>query len=127
MTDISKQAVELPHDEPRQIVCTGQPGSNVWNPAFGTWEVDEFGIDSDEPSGEGERLFVNRRLYDALSARVAELEAATHGLVFASKDMAVGINCHNSRHDPKIEGAVPTLFYKAIYEAEQALKQEQSQ
>lgn len=75
MSDISK-TTKLPHDEPRQIVCTGEAGSGVWNCAFGTWEVDDFGIDSDEPVGEGERLFVNRRLFDAALTRIAELEAA---------------------------------------------------
>lgn len=74
MTDTSKEAFEIPPNEPRQIVCTGEVGSNEWNPAFGTWSSDEFGIDSDEPHGTGERLFVNRRIYDALSARITDLE-----------------------------------------------------
>jgi outer membrane murein-binding lipoprotein Lpp len=67
--------VTMPDDEPRQIVSTGEEGSDVWQPGFGTWEADDFGMDSDEPVGSGERLFVNRRIYDALAARVAELEA----------------------------------------------------
>ena len=58
--------VEIPDDEPRQIVCTGEAGSDIWQPAFGTWETDDFGIESNEPIGDGERLFVNRRIYDAL-------------------------------------------------------------
>jgi hypothetical protein len=74
-------AVDIPPDEPRQIVCTGEEGSDIWQPAFGTWSYDDFGISSDEPVGDGERLFVNRRIYDALAAerdamraQVAELE-----------------------------------------------------
>lgn len=50
--------------DPKQIVCTGEEGSDVWNCAFGTWCADEFGIDSDEPTGQGERLYVRRDLYD---------------------------------------------------------------
>jgi hypothetical protein len=68
--------VTIPDDEPRQIVCTGEAGSNEWHPAFGSWEADDFGIGSDEAVGSGERLFVNRRLLEALAARVAELEAS---------------------------------------------------
>lgn len=64
-----------PSDEPRQIVCTGEDGSDVWNCAFGTWSADDFGIDSDEPVGDGERLFVNRRLYDAAITRAIKAEA----------------------------------------------------
>lgn len=73
--DPVKAAAGVPNDEPHQIVCTGEAGSDVWNAAFGTWEADEFGIDSDEPIGEGERLFVNRRLYEALKAENAALRA----------------------------------------------------
>jgi hypothetical protein len=65
----------IPYDEPEQIVCTGEEGSGVWNPAFGAWEADEFGMDSDQSVGPGERLFVNRRLYDALAAKLAEADA----------------------------------------------------
>lgn len=50
--------------DPPQIVCTGEEGSDEWNCAFGTWAADDFGIDSDEPIGEGERLYVRRDLYD---------------------------------------------------------------
>ena len=52
--------------------------------------------------------------------RIEELEAALHDLVFASKDMVTGITVHNARHEPKIEGAVPTLFYRAIQRADTA-------
>ncbi|TNE66815.1 MAG: hypothetical protein EP336_09360 [Rhodobacteraceae bacterium] len=72
-----KESAEIPDDEPRQIVCTGEEaGADVWNPAFGTWEADDFGIESDEPVGHGERLFVNRRLYDAILAENEALKAA---------------------------------------------------
>ena len=48
-------------NDPKQIVCTGEEvGADEWNPAFG--------IDSDETVGKGERLYVRRDLYDALSA-----------------------------------------------------------
>jgi hypothetical protein len=70
----------IPYDEPEQIVCTGEEGSGVWNPAFGAWEADEFGMDSDQSVGPGERLFVNRRLYDALAAKLAEAESALAAL-----------------------------------------------
>jgi hypothetical protein len=75
------RAAQIPDNEPQQIVATGEEGSDVWHCAFGTWEADDFGIDSEETVGEGERLFVNRRIYDALMARIAELEAANRGLV----------------------------------------------
>lgn len=75
MTDKTPERIEIPANEPRQIVCTGEAGSDEWNPAFGTWEHDEFGMDSDEPVGEGERLFVNRRLYDAVVAERDQLKA----------------------------------------------------
>lgn len=69
MTDKTMEYVDIPDDEPRQIVCTGdEPGDDVWQPAFGTWAADEFGMNSDERIGDGERLFVNRRLFDALFA-----------------------------------------------------------
>ncbi len=67
--------MDLPSNEPRQIVCTGEAGSDEWNPAFGTWEFDDFGMESDEPIGDGERLFVNRRLYDALEAENKKLRS----------------------------------------------------
>lgn len=69
-----------PSDEPRQIVCTGEDGYDMWNCAFGTWSADDFGIDSDEPVGDGERLFVNRRLYDAAIARAIKAEATIAAL-----------------------------------------------
>jgi hypothetical protein len=50
--------------DPKQIVCTGEEGTDVWNCAFGTWSEDDFGIDSDEAVGKGERLYVRRDLYD---------------------------------------------------------------
>lgn len=76
-------ALVKPDDEPTQIVCTGEPGMDIWQPAFGTWEADDFGLNSDESVGIGERLFVNRGLYDAIvsaleaeRAKVAKLVAA---------------------------------------------------
>ena len=51
--------------DPKQIVCTGEEGSDAWNSAFGTWSADDFGMDSDETVGDGERLYVRRDLYDA--------------------------------------------------------------
>lgn len=74
VTSDGGHAIGWPSDEPRQIVCTGEDGSDVWNCAFGTWSADDFGIDSDEPVGDGERLFVNRRLYDAAIARAIKAE-----------------------------------------------------
>jgi chorismate mutase len=74
--DTSAEAVGIPHDEPRQIVCTGEAGSGKWNAAFGTWEADDFGMASDEPVGDGERLFVNRHLYDAIAAERDALRKA---------------------------------------------------
>lgn len=50
--------------DPKQIVCTGEEGTDVWNCAFGTWSADDFGIDSAETLGAGERLYVRRDLYD---------------------------------------------------------------
>jgi hypothetical protein len=61
---------------PQQVVCTGVEGSDEWNCAFGTWVADDFGIDSNEIVGKGERLYVRRDLYDISQAKIAELEAA---------------------------------------------------
>jgi hypothetical protein len=76
MTDHSfALSVPMPDDEPRQIVCTGEEaGADIWQPAFGTWSADDFGLDSDESVGTGERLYVSRRIYDALQARIAAAE-----------------------------------------------------
>jgi hypothetical protein len=60
---------------PQQVVCTGVEGSDEWNCAFGTWAADDFGIDSNETVGKGERLYVRRDLYDISQARIAELES----------------------------------------------------
>lgn len=69
-------SVEMPDDEPRQIVCTGEEaGADMWQPAFGVWEADDFGLASEEGVGDGERLYVSRRIYDALNARLASAEA----------------------------------------------------
>ena len=65
--------------DPQQIVCTGEEGSDVWNCAFGTWSADDFGIDSDESVGEGERLYVRRDLYDDAVARCAPTIAGYRG------------------------------------------------
>lgn len=74
-------SVEMPDDEPRQIVCTGEEaGADIWQPAFGVWEADDFGIDADETVGDGERLYVSRRIYDALTARLSAAEAMAEAL-----------------------------------------------
>jgi hypothetical protein len=63
--------------DPKQIVCTGEQGTDVWNCAFGTWSDDDFGIDSDEAVGKGERLYVRRDLYD----NAANIALALFGLL----------------------------------------------
>ena len=77
-------SVPMPDDESRQIVCTGEEdGADIWQPAFGTWSADDFGLDSDEGVGDGERLYVSRRIYDALAARLAAAEAMAEALRLA--------------------------------------------
>jgi hypothetical protein len=92
-------AVAIPDDEPRQIVCTGEEGSDVWQPAFGTWSYDDFGIYSDETIGAGERLFVNRRIYNALLFdRNTSLEAVARARDDALND-AAHVYLHGSGAD----------------------------
>ena len=91
-TPFDPTAVEIPDDEPRQIVCTGEEGSNVWQPGFGTWEHDEFGMDSGETVGDGERLFVNLRIYSAL---MAERYDADRRAEAAEAALATLMNAHD--------------------------------
>lgn len=89
--------------DPKQIVCTGEEGSDVWNCAFGTWSSDDFGIDSDEAVGNGERLYVRRDLYDD-AIRRAEMaerrEAQVYELVKqVSPVTVVSLNGYVSRCD----------------------------
>ncbi|MEO0343007.1 MAG: hypothetical protein AAF198_06175 [Pseudomonadota bacterium] len=91
--------------DPKQIVCTGDEGSDVWNCAFGTWSADEFGIDSDEPVGDGERLYVRKDLYDAALRRAENAErreAQTHNIARNLCPVAaVSLNGAVSRADGK--------------------------
>lgn len=67
--------IEIPDDEPQQIVCTSEVGEDYWSgPGFGCWENDDFSLDSDENVGEGARLFVNRRIVDAMLDYIRLLE-----------------------------------------------------
>ncbi len=74
--------------DPKQIVCTGEAGSDVWNCAFGTWSSDEFGIESDEAVGKGERLYVRRDLYDQ-AVREARTDLAPRPASLHADDKAV--------------------------------------
>ena len=74
--------------DPQQIVCTGEAGSDEWNCAFGTWSADDFGIDSDEPVGTGERLYVRRDLFDAACTSADGYKEALHDLADKSDGQA---------------------------------------
>jgi hypothetical protein len=136
------EGVVIPDDEPRQIVCTGEAGSDKWEPAFGTWEADDFGMDSDEPVGAGERLFVNRRIYDDLNehlhgaiserdrartraeaaeARVAELEALPDRSVYlANHRQANCINFTAQALGPNYAATIDALPKAALHVAMRA-------
>lgn len=73
---IDKLNLVLPDDEPQEIVCTSDYDGSPWAPGFGVWETNDFELDSDEEIHEDERLFINRKIADAMLAYIGRLESS---------------------------------------------------